>query len=57
MPLRQSYLRLAKRAAIMVGRPIPTLTLSNALGLLKFVWTRLARLSRDIRRRLMATQC
>jgi IS5 family transposase len=42
--LRQSYLRLAKRAAIMVG--------NRARRELKFLRTRLGRIIRDIRRKI-----
>jgi IS5 family transposase len=45
--LRQSYLRLAKRAAIMVGRYT-----QRARRELKFLRTRLGRIIRDIRRKI-----
>jgi IS5 family transposase len=45
--LRQSYLRLAKRAAIMVGRQF-----KRARPQLKFLRTRLGRIIRDIRRKI-----
>ncbi|BAR57670.1 putative transposase [Bradyrhizobium diazoefficiens] len=52
VPLRQSYLRLAKRAAIMVGRYIHAHQFKRARRQLKFLRTRLGRISRDIRRKI-----
>jgi len=52
VPLRQSYLRLAKRAAIMVGRYIHAHQFKRARRELKFLRTRLGRLIRDIRRKI-----
>ena len=56
--LRQSYVRVAKRAALMAGRPAtPIATQSHAKQFkrhnreLKFLRTRLGRLIRDIRRK------
>jgi len=51
VPLRQSYLRVAKRAAIMVGRYIHAHQFKRAQRALKFLRTRLGRLIRDIRRK------
>src|SRR5258707_573882 len=50
VPLRQSYLRLAKRAAIMVGRYTHAHQFKRARRQLKFLRTRLGRIIRDIRR-------
>ena len=50
--LRQSYLRLAKRAAIMVGRYIHAHQFKRARRALKFLRTRLGRLIRDIGRKI-----
>ena len=50
--LRQSYLRVAKRAAIMVGRYTYAHQFKRALRELKFLRTRLGRVIRDIRRRI-----
>jgi hypothetical protein len=47
--LRQSYLRLAKRAAIMVGRYTHAHQFKRARRELKFLRTRLGRIIRDIR--------
>jgi len=49
--LRQSYLRVAKRAAIMVGRYIHAHQFNRAKRQLKFLRTRLDRTIRDIRRK------
>src|ERR1700720_4445611 len=49
--LRQSYLRLAKRAAIMVGRYTHAHQFKRARRELKFLRTRLGRI-RDIRRKI-----
>jgi transposase, IS5 family len=50
--LRQSYLRLAKRAAIMVGRYTHAHQFKRARRKLKFLRTRLGRIIRDIRRKI-----
>lgn len=50
--LRQSYLRLAKRAAIMVGRYLHAHQFKRARHALKFLRTRLGRLIRDIGRKI-----
>ncbi len=50
VPLRQSYLRVAKRAAIMVGRYTHAHQFKRARRALKFLRTRLGRLIRDIGR-------
>src|SRR5579872_2947440 len=52
VPLRQSYLRVAKRAAIMVGRYTHAHQHRRARQQLKFLRTRLGRLIRDIRRNI-----
>lgn len=50
--LRQSYLRVAKRAAIMVGRYLHAHQFKRARRALKFLRIRLGRLMRDIRRKI-----
>jgi transposase, IS5 family len=50
--LRQSYLRLAKRAAIMVGRYSHAHQFKRARKMLKFLRTRLGRVIRDINRKI-----
>ncbi|HEY6257158.1 MAG TPA: IS5 family transposase [Xanthobacteraceae bacterium] len=50
VPLRQSYLRVAKRAAIMVGRYTHAHQFKRARRALKFLRTRLGRVIRDIGR-------
>src|SRR5207253_9693627 len=50
--LRQSYLRLVKRAAIMVGRYTHAHQFKRARRELKFLRTRLGRIIRDIRRKI-----
>lgn len=50
--LRQSYLRVAKRAAIMVGRYRHAKQFKRANRELKFLRIRLGRLVRDIRRKI-----
>jgi len=50
--LRQSYLRLAKRATIMVGRYTHAHQFKRARRELKFLRTRLGRIIRDIRRKI-----
>ena len=52
VPLRQSYLRVAKRAAIMVGRYSHAHQFKRARRALKFLRTRLGRLIRDIGRQI-----
>ncbi|HEV2040655.1 MAG TPA: IS5 family transposase [Casimicrobiaceae bacterium] len=52
VPLRQSYLRLAKRAAIMAGRYTHAHQFKRARRQLKFLRTRLGRVIRDIRRKI-----
>ena len=53
--LRQSYLRVAKRAAIMVGRYTHAHQFKRARRELKFLRTRLGRIIRDIDARSRAT--
>ena len=48
VPLRQSYVRVAKRAAIMVGRYSHAHQFKRARRALKFLRTRLGRVIRDI---------
>src|SRR6266446_4424791 len=50
--LRQSYLRVAKRAAIMVGRYTHAHQFKRARRQLKFLRTRLGRIIRDISRKI-----
>lgn len=50
--LRQSYRRIAKRAAIMVGRYTHAHQFKRARRALKFLRTRLGRIIRDIRRKI-----
>src|ERR1700758_3553403 len=50
--LRQSYVRVAKRAAIMVGRYTHAHQFKRARRELKFLRTRLGRVIRDIRRKI-----
>ena len=52
VPLRQSYARVAKRAAIMVGRYTHAHQFKRARRELKFLRTRLGRVIRDIRRKI-----
>ena len=52
LALRQSYGRLAKRAALMAGRYIHAKQFKRANRELKFLRTRLGRLIRDIRRKI-----
>jgi len=52
VPLRQSYVRVAKRASIMVGRYSHAHQFKRARRALKFLRTRLGRLIRDIRRKI-----
>jgi IS5 family transposase len=51
VPLRQSYLRVVKRAAIMAGRYIHAHQFKRARRQLQFLRTRLGRLIRDINRK------
>jgi transposase, IS5 family len=50
--LRQSYRRVAKRAAIMIGRYTHAHQFGRARRELKFLRTRLGRVIRDIRRKI-----
>lgn len=52
VPLRQSYVRVAKRAAIMAGRYAHAKQFKRHNRQLKFLRTRLGRLIRDIRRKI-----
>lgn len=52
VPLRQSYARLAKRAAIMVGRYIHAHQFKRANKMLRFLRNRLGRVIRDVRRKI-----
>ena len=52
VPLRQSYLRLAKRAAMMAGRYAHAKQFNRHQRELRFLRTRLGRLVRDIRRKV-----
>ena len=52
VPLRQSYLRVGKRAAIMVGRYTHAHQFKRMRRALKFLRTRLGRVIRDIRRKI-----
>lgn len=52
LQLRQSYARLAKRAALMMGRYIHAKQFKRAKWELKFLRTRLGRLICDIRRKI-----
>ena len=56
VPLRQSYRRLAKRAAIMVGRYIHAHQFKRARRALKFLRIRLGRVIRDIRRKIAGNE-
>jgi IS5 family transposase len=51
VPLRQSYVRVAKRAALMAGRYAHAKQFKRHNRQLKFLRTRLGRLIRDIRRK------
>jgi len=51
VPLRQSYVRVAKRAALMAGRYSHAKQFKRYNGRLRFLRTRLGRLVRDIRRK------
>ena len=50
--LRQSYVRVAKRAALMAGRYAHAKQFKRCNGRLRFLRTRLGRLSRDIARKI-----
>ena len=52
VPLRQSYRRVAKRAAVMVGRYTHAHQFKRAGRALKFLRIRLGRVIRDIRRKI-----
>ena len=52
VPLRQSYVRVAKRAALMAGRYAHAKQFKRCNGRLRFLRTRLGRLIRDIRRKI-----
>jgi len=52
VPLRQSYVRLAKRASIMVGRYTHAHQFNRANRALRFLRRRLGRVIRDIARRI-----
>jgi len=52
VPLRQSYLRLAKRAAMMAGRYAHAKQFKRHHKELRFLRTRVGRLIRDIRRKI-----
>ena len=51
-PLRQTYRRVAKRAAIMIGRDTHAHQFKRARRALKFLRIRLDRVIRDIRRKI-----
>src|SRR5215510_7700369 len=52
VPLRQSYVRLAKRAALMAGRYAHAKQFKRHTREIRFLRTRLGRLIRDIRRKI-----
>ena len=52
VPLRQSYARVAKRAAMMAGRYAHAKQFKRMNGRIKFLRTRLGRVIRDIRRKI-----
>ncbi len=56
VPLRQSYRRVAKRAAIMVGRYSHAHQFKRARRALKFLRIRLGRVIRDIRRKIAGNE-
>jgi IS5 family transposase len=56
VPLRQSYRRVAKRAAIMVGRYSHAHQFKRARRELEFLRTRLGRVIRDIRRKIAGNE-
>ena len=56
VPLRQSYIRVAKQASIMVGRYSHAHQFKRARRMLRFLRTRLGRLIRDIGRKIDGDQ-
>ena len=56
VPLRQSYARVAKRAAIKVGRYAHAKQFKRMNREIKFLRTRLGRVTRDIRRKTMGDE-
>src|SRR5262252_1109861 len=56
VPLRQSYRRVAKRAALMVGRYAHAHQFKRARRELKFLRVRLGRVIRDIRRKIAGNE-
>ncbi|MGB5821685.1 MAG: IS5 family transposase [Saonia sp.] len=56
VPLRQSYARLAKRAAMMAGRYAHAKQFKRMNRQIKFLRTRLGRIIRDIRRKIDGDQ-
>jgi len=52
VPLRQSYVRVAKRAALMAGRYAHAKQFKRHNRELRFLRTRLGRVIRDIRRKI-----
>jgi IS5 family transposase len=56
VPLRQSYRRVAKRAAIMIGRYSHAHQFKRARRELKFLRIRLGRVIRDIRRKIAGNE-
>ena len=56
VPLRQSYRRVAKRAAIMIGRYTHAHQFKRARRALKFLRIRLGRVIRDIRRKIAGNE-
>ncbi len=52
VPLRQSYVRVAKRAALMAGRYAHAKQFKRHNRELRFLRTRLGRVTRDIRRKI-----
>ena len=56
VPVRQSYKRVAKRAAVMAGRYAHAKQFKRHHRELRFLRTRLGRLSRDIRRKIAGNE-
>jgi len=56
VPLRQSYRRVAKRAAIMIGRYTHAHQFKRARRAMKFLRIRLGRVIRDIRRKIAGNE-
>jgi IS5 family transposase len=56
VPLRQSYVRVAKRAALMAGRYAHAKQFKRHYRELRFLRTRLGRLIRDIRRKIQGDE-